>query len=119
LILAAALFVPACNDGVEPAPLPPAPTPSTAPSRLVLTASSGFNQQLTVSAQVLSSSGLAVPNVTVAFAIGAGTITPATAVTDGRGTASASAISIANTTISAVTSGGIGSSLTVLSSLSH
>jgi hypothetical protein len=119
LILATALFVPACYDGVQPPPLPPAPTPSTSPARLVLTASSGFNQQLTVSAQVLSSSGLAVPNVTVAFAIGAGTITPSTTTTDGTGTAGATAISTANTTISAVTSGGIGSSVTVLSSQSH
>jgi hypothetical protein len=116
LILAAMLFVSACNDGVEPPPLPPAPTPSTTPVRLVLTASSSFNQQLTVSAQVLSSSGLAVPNVTVAFAIGAGTITPSTATTDGAGIASATAVIIANTTISAVTSGGIGSSVTVLES---
>jgi hypothetical protein len=89
------------------------------PARLVLTASSGFNQQLTVSAQVLNSSGLAVPNITVAFAIGDGTITPSTAATDGTGTASATAISTANTTITAVTSSGIGESLTVLSSLSH
>jgi hypothetical protein len=115
LILATALFVPACYDGVQPPPLPPAPTPSTAPARLVLTASSGFNQQLNVSAQVLSSSGLAVPNVTVAFAIGAGTITPSTATTDGTGTAGATAVSAVNTIISAVTSGGIGSSIKVQS----
>jgi hypothetical protein len=116
LILAAALLVPACYNGVVPPPPPAAPTPSTAPARLILTASSGFNQQLTVSARVLSASGLAVPNVTVAFAIGSGTITPSSAPTDGNGTASATAVSTAATTISAATGSGLASSLTVLSS---
>jgi hypothetical protein len=85
------------------------------PARLVLTASSGFNQKLTVSARVLTASGVAVPNVPVSFAIGAGTITPSTATTDGTGTVNVSAISTANTTITA-TGGGMASMLNVLSS---
>jgi hypothetical protein len=119
LILAAALLVPACGDGVVPAPLPVAPAPSTTPASLVLTASSGFNHDLTVSARVLSASGLAVPNVTVSFAIGAGIVTPSTTSTDGTGTASVSAVSTANTTVTAVTSSGISSSVAVLSSQSN
>jgi Bacterial Ig-like domain (group 1) len=116
LILVASLVVVAC-EGVEPPPPPTAPILPATPASLVLTASSGFNDQLAVSARVLSLDGRAVPNVTVAFSIGAGSITPPTAPTDADGTAHATAVSTANTTISAAIESGIASSMPVLRSL--
>jgi len=114
-MLAASLLVPACG-AVEPPPPPTGPTLPTNPTSLVLTASSGFNQQVAVSARVLSADGQGVPNVAVSFSIGAGTITPATALTDSTGTASATAITTANTTVAAAIGNGIASSMPLLQS---
>src|SRR5262249_52069577 len=110
------LFVPACT-GVQPPPPPTAPTnsaASTIPVRLVLTASSAFNQPLAVSAQVLSADGTAVPNIPVAFSIGAGSIAPATVSTDVTGMARPPAVVTANTNIAAATANGLASSMPVL-----
>jgi hypothetical protein len=116
LILAASLLVPACG-AVEPPPPPTAPTlPSKVPTSLVLTASSGFNQQVDVTARVLSADGQGVSNVTVSFSIGAGSITPATTPTDASGTAHATAITTANTTVAAAING-IASSMPLLRSI--
>lgn len=115
LILAAALFVPACG-AVEPAPLSIAPTPPLVPASLELTASSVFNQPIAVSARVFNAAGQPVPNVAVTFSIGTGTITPPTAMTDGNGMAHANAASATSTTISASTANGIASSVPILPS---
>jgi hypothetical protein len=87
------------------------------PVSLVLTASSGFNQQVDVSARALSADGQGVPNVTVSFSIGAGSITPATVPTDASGTAHATAITTTNTTVSAAISNGLASSMPLLRSI--
>src|SRR5262249_3544712 len=105
LMLAAALFAPACT-GVQPPPPPTPPTNTAAPPipvSLVLPASSAFNHPLAVSAQVLSADGTAVPNIPVAFSIGAGSIAPATVSTDVTGMARATAVVTANTNIAAAT----------------
>jgi hypothetical protein len=115
LILAAVLLVPACG-AVDTQPLPVAPTPSMAPASLVLTAASVFNQPMAVQATVFNAAGQPVPNVSVAFSIGTGTITPPAAVTDGNGMARATAVSPASTTISAATANGIASSVPILPS---
>jgi len=118
LILTASLLVPACT-GVEPPPPPTAPTDiaaSTVPASVSLTASSDFSQPLAVSAKVLSADGHALPNIAVAFSIGAGNITPQTTSTDASGTARATATTLETTTISASIVHGIGSSMTVLPS---
>jgi hypothetical protein len=118
LILTASLLVPACT-GVVPPPPPTAPTDiaaSTVPARVSLTASSDFSAPLAVAAQVLSADGHALPNVPVAFSIGAGDITPQTTSTDASGVARASATVPGTTTISAAIGRGIGSSITVLAS---
>src|SRR5215831_1855129 len=97
LMVAAALLVPACG-AVEPPPLSVAPTPPL------------------VQASVFNAAGQPVPNVSVAFSIGTGTITPPTAMTDGNGTAHANAVSPVSTTISAATANGIASSVPILPS---
>ena len=117
MLLAASLLVSACG-AVEPPPPPTAPTPpSKIPTSLILTASSGFNQQLAVSARVLSADGQGVPNITVAFSIGAGTIEPASTPTDASGTAHATAITTDNTTVGAAIDNGLASSMPVLRSI--
>jgi len=115
LMLAAALLVPACG-AVEPPPLSVAPTPPLVPASLVLTAASVFNQPMAVQASVFNAAGQPVPNVSVAFSIGTGTVTPPTAMTDGNGIARATAVSPASTTISAATANGIASSVPILPS---
>ena len=118
MVLAASLIVTGCEQ-VEPVPFPTTPTNpqgSTKPSSIVLTASSGFNQQLEVTAKVLSADGHAIPNVAVMFGIGAGSIAPTTVTTDAGGTARALAISTASTTIAATIGGGIVSTVDVLPS---
>jgi hypothetical protein len=118
LVLTLAAFVPAC-EAYEPPPLPVLPTnPSaaTAPSRLVLNAESRADERLDVLATVLSADGNGVPNVPVAFTIGAGSLDPPTATTDQTGTARTIALSTSMTTISATISGGIVSYVNVLRS---
>jgi hypothetical protein len=103
----------------EPSPLPTAPSnpaDSTVPTRISLTASSRFDQQLDVNALVLSADGHGVPNIPVAFSIGVGTMTPQTISTDSSGTAHARAVSTSSTTIAATIGGGIVASVEVLAS---
>ena len=103
-------------DAYQPPPLtfPSNPT-SSAPTQIVLNAGS-LGQRLNVAATVLTADGRGVPNVAVAFRIGAGTIDPETAMTDQTGTAHAVAVSTAMTTITADIGGGIVSFVDVLPS---
>jgi len=82
-----------------------------------LTASSRFDQQLDVSALVLSADGHGVPDISVAFNIGAGTVTPESMKTDSSGTAHARAVSTGRTTIAATIGGGVVASVEVLASV--
>jgi len=118
LILTLSVLVSAC-EGFEPAPPPTSPTnpaASTVPTSVILTASSRPDQQLDISAAVVSANGTGVPQIPVAFSIGAGSITP-TATTDATGTAHALAQSTAFTTITATIRGGIAAAVNVLSSV--
>ena len=118
LVLTLAGLVPAC-EAYEPPPLPVLPTNPTAatvPNRIVLNAESRADERLDVLATVLSADGNGVPNVPVAFAIGAGSLDPPTATTDQTGTARTIALSMSMTTISATISGGIVSYVNVLRS---
>lgn len=114
------LCLSAC-DAYQPPPPPTVPTnpsASTVPVRIVLTASSRLDQQLDVAAHVLSSDGHAIPNVSVVFEIGDGTVEPQTTSTDQSGMARTLAISTAFTTITATIPGGIVASIEVLASQS-
>ena len=82
----------------------------------MLTAGSRPDQRLDVAANVLSADGHGVPNVSVAFTIGAGTVSPAAAMTDQFGMAYIIAISTDVTEIAATIGGGITSSVNVLPS---
>jgi len=84
---------------------------------MALTAGSRADGRLDVAAMVLSANGTGVPNVSVAFGIGAGTLDPPTATTDQTGTARTIAVSDTMTTISATIGGGIIDYVNVLSSL--
>lgn len=118
LMLTLTLAMPACG-AYEPPPLPVAPTvpgASTVPTRIVLTAGSRVDLRLDVEATVLSADGHGVPDVAVVFTIGAGSLDPATAMTDRTGIARTIAVSSEVTTISAAIGGGIESSVDVLQS---
>jgi hypothetical protein len=114
-VLSLSLLTMGC-DAFQPPPLtfPSNPT-SSAPTQIVLNAGS-LGQRLNVAATVLTADGRGVPNVAVAFRIGAGTIDPQTAMTDQTGTAHAVAVSTAMTTITADIGGGIVSFVDVLPS---
>jgi len=118
LIVTAALLLPGC-EAYDPPPLAVAPTnpaASTVATHIVLTAGSRPDQRLDVAANVLSADGHGVPNVSVAFTIGAGTVSPAAAMTDQFGMAYIIAISTDVTEIAATIGGGITSSVNVLPS---
>jgi hypothetical protein len=57
----------------------------TTPARLVLNAGSRPDQQLDVTAQVLTADGHGVANVAVTFALSGGAVTPATVTSDASG----------------------------------
>lgn len=102
-ICALALLAAGCNSYTPPA-LPTTPSPTaTTPARLVLLASSRTDQQLDVSAQVLTSDGHGVPNIAVTFALTGGAVTPATVTTDATGWAKAVAIGSGTATLTATT----------------
>jgi hypothetical protein len=106
-------------DAYEPPAAPTIPTSpgaSTLPARLVLAVSSRLDDRLDVGANVISADGHTLPNVLVTFSIEAGTVTPATAMTDATGVARAVAVSTAMTTISATADNGVAASVFVLSS---
>jgi len=86
------------------------------PTHIALNAGSRANDQIGVTALVLTADGRGVPNVPVEFVIGAGTIEPGTAMTDQTGTARALAVSTSMTTIAATIGGGIVSFVDVLPS---
>src|SRR5262249_13853728 len=81
------LVMTACAYHMPTQPSDPLPTPSLAPATIRVTASSRTDQKIDVTATVLSSDGHFVQNVTLAFSVDAGTISPTTAVTDANGTA--------------------------------
>jgi hypothetical protein len=118
LIVTAALLLPGCEAYDPPAltVAPTNPTVSTVATRIVLTAGSRADQQLDVSANVLSADGHGVPNVSVAFTIGAGTVSPTTVMTDQFGMAYTIAVSTGVTEIAATIGAGITSSVNVLPS---
>jgi hypothetical protein len=118
IVLTLAVLVPAC-EAYEPPPLPVMPTnpgAATLPTRIMLTAGSRADERLDVLATVLSADGHGVPDVAVAFTIGAGSLNPSTATTDQTGTARTIALSTSMTTISATIGGGIISYVNVLES---
>src|SRR4051812_22246084 len=118
LIVTAALLLSAC-EAYDPPALTFAPTnpaASTVATHIVLTAGSRADQRLDVAANVLSADGHGVPNVSVAFTIGAGTVSQATAMTDQSGMARIVAVSTGVTAINATINGGITSSVNVLPS---
>jgi hypothetical protein len=111
-------LLPAC-EAYEPPPLPSTPSSpgaSTIPTRMSLTASSRADGGINIAAMVLAEAGNGVPNVPVAFTIGAGTLDPPTVSTDQTGTARTIAVSEAMTTISATIAGGIVAYVDVLRS---
>ena len=121
LIVAAALLLPGC-EAYDPPALAVAPTnpaASTVATHIVLTAGSRADQRLDVAANVLSADGHGVPNVSVAFTIGAGSLSPTTAMTDQSGMARIVAVSTCVTAINATINGGITSSVNVLPSPQH
>jgi len=118
-LLTSSLLMSGC-DGYAPPPLPTTPTNpalSTQPASISLTASSNFEQQLEVSATVLSADGHPVPNVTVAFSIDAGNITPFAVTTDAAGNAQSMATTTTIATVKATIGGGINASVRVLPSV--
>ena len=112
------LALTACEAYQPPAaPTPPVnPAASTTPVRLVLSAGARPDQRIDLSAQVLNVDGRGIPGVTVTFAIGAGSVSPASAATDGIGVAHSSAVSTSWTTITASIADGLGDSIDVLPS---
>lgn len=118
ILLVSALGLTACH-AYQPPAAPSAPTDSaasTVPTRLVLTAGSRSDQQVDVTAQVLSADGHGVPNIALGFTIGAGTVTPSSGTTDSTGRVQAVAASTAQTTLTAVVNETIRASLTLLPS---
>ena len=116
---ALSVAVAACR-GYQPPPLPSIPSDpaaSTVPTRLVLTASSFFRNQLSVNAMVLSANGSGVPNVVVTFSVDDGNISPSTAATDNTGNALSTAVTTTGTTIRASIGGGINATVKVLPSV--
>jgi pectin methylesterase-like acyl-CoA thioesterase len=105
-----------CEAYQPPVPTLPSSPVSTTPTQIVLNAASRADQSLNVAATVLTATGEGVPNVPVTFTIGAGTINPATTMTDLTGTARAVAISTSMTTIAASIGGGLVSFVDVLPS---
>jgi pectin methylesterase-like acyl-CoA thioesterase len=105
-----------CDAYQPPVPTIPSSPASNTPTHIALNAGSRANEQIGVTALVLTADGRGVPNVSVGFAIGAGTIEPATAMTDQTGTARALAVSTSMTTIAATIGGGIVSFVDVLPS---
>lgn len=103
ILRAAALILPAwsvaCAYHMPTSPSDPLPTPSLAPATIRVTASSRTDQKIDVTATVLSSDGHFVGNVTLAFSIDAGTISPTSAVTDANGSARALASTPSATTL--------------------
>ena len=112
------LALTACEAYQPPAaPTPPVnPAASATPTRLVLSASARPDERIDLSAQVLNVDGHGVPDVIVTFAIGAGSVSPATAPTDGLGVARASAVSLSWTTITASIAAGLTDSIDVFPS---
>ena len=101
-IVVTTLMSGACSYGpVNPVTASTPPASNLTPARIVLDVSSNANQTIAVAARVESQSGQVVPGVVVAFAIGAGTITPSAATTDSTGIARAQAATPSATTITA------------------
>ena len=116
LLLSVAILTIGCEGFQPPEPGFPPSSPSNTPTHIALNAGSRADQQIGVTATVLTADGRGVPNVAVAFTIGAGTIDPGTAMTDSTGTARALAVSTSMTTIVATIGGGIVSFVDVLPS---
>ena len=115
-LLSLALLTIGCEAFEPPVPVFPSSPASNTPTHIALNAGSRADEQIGVTATVLTADGRGVPNVAVAFTIGAGTIDPATAMTDSTGTARALAVSTSMTTIGATIGGGIVSFVDVLPS---
>jgi len=73
--------------------------PNTTPTTIRIGAASRTDQKIDVTATVLTADGNFVPNVTLAFSVDAGTITPNSAVTDSNGSARATAATPSSTTV--------------------
>lgn len=113
LIFAAACLLSACAYHAPDAPTTTTPPPSTAAAEIRLVASSRPDFTTAVSAEVLTAQQRFVPNAAIAFAVAAGTVSPAQTTTDANGMATAIVNSSVTTTITA-TLGTISASVQVL-----
>ena len=111
--LAAALLAVSCGDVHTPGQditAPSVPAATGAPTQIRVLGSSRTDQQLDITAQVLTADGKGVPSVQVQFSITNGIVTPVIAQTDANGNAKTVAATFAASTITATIGTGLTSS---------
>lgn len=107
-----ALLAAGCTNGYQPPALPTAPstTSSGVPATIHVVGGSRPDQQLDITAQVLTADGKFVPNIPVQFSITNGVVNPVTAMTDANGNAKTVAATFAAATITATIGTGLSGS---------
>jgi hypothetical protein len=113
--VALATFV-GCAYHMPTSPTTPETTPNLTPASIRVTTASRTDQKIDVTATVLSGDGHDLGNVLVTFSVDAGTISPASAVTDANGSARATASTPSATTLH-VTGAGLSTQLSLPASV--